>query len=313
MSRILVTGGAGFIGSHVVDELAGRGHAVLVWDNLRTGSRLNLTEATRTGDVRLVVGDVLDTVGLEKSWRDFAPESVIHLAALVSVPEACARPDECFKVNVEATHRVAMLAARLGTRRMVFASSAAVYGDNPRLPLNENERAEPLSLYGGTKAASEELLAAFGADSGLETVSLRFFNVFGSRQRPDSPYSGVISIFTDRLQHCLPVSVFGDGDQTRDFIAVRDVARAVETVARISEPLQGVFNVCTGRPTSLNELVAALGSVSGHVPIVNREPPRRGDIRHSLGDPSRLERAVGFKASVGLADGLRAVLEGGER
>jgi UDP-glucose 4-epimerase len=306
--RVLVTGGAGFIGSHVVDALVRDGHEVLIVDNLRTGRRENLESALKSDAARLLEMDVLDASSFEQAAREFGPGSIVHLAALVSVQEARRSPNENFRLNLEATQRVIAAATSAKATRIVFASSAAVYGDNPRMPLVETERSTPLGLYGGAKAASELLLATAAADLGFEAVSLRFFNVFGPRQRADSPYSGVISIFVDRISRGLPVTIFGDGLQTRDFIGVQDVAAAVGLAATLKDGLSGVFNVCTGRRTSLLDVIsAAEEQVARKVPV-EFAAPRPVDIKHSFGDPSAYAAATGFAAKGSLGNALQSLL-----
>lgn len=307
--KLLVTGGAGFIGSHLCDLLASRQHDVLVADNLRTGSLENISGALASKRVQFERADILDSNTLERLAEAFRPEVVVHLAALVSVQEARTTPDLNFQLNIEATQRVIDATRACRARRLVFASSAAVYGDNQSLPLKETEALTPLSLYGAAKAASELLLHASGRDLGFDTVALRFFNVFGPRQRADSPYSGVISIFVDRLKRGLPVAIYGDGRQTRDFIPVRDVARAIAASIEHHDLLGTSINVCTGRRTSLTELVHTLESIIGRAAGIEYMPARTGDILHSGGDAGVLETKLRFRAVEDQVQALAELLE----
>lgn len=306
--RILITGGAGFIGSHLTETLLRAGHDVVVYDNLRTGSLENL--AAVRGHPRLAVrqADVLDATTLDLVCRDYPPDALVHLAALVSVQDARRAPNDNFRLNVEATHRVICAATDHKIARVVFASSAAVYGDNPRLPLSEREIPTPIGPYGGAKAASELLLAAAARDYGFDAVSLRFFNVFGPRQRPDSPYSGVISIFADRVRRGQGVTIFGDGHQTRDFVPVREIAAAIQAVLEAPGQLNATFNVCTGAQTSLRQLVSNLEQTSGRTIEIALQPARTGDIVHSGGSPHALATTVGFRPRAELSHALRELL-----
>lgn len=308
--RILVTGGAGFIGSFVTETLLSQGHEVAIIDNLRTGSLDNLAVVRADSHLQVHVADVLEPGRLDRLCREFSPAVLIHLAALVSVQDARQSPDLNFQLNVEATHRVATAAVASGVSRLIFASSAAIYGDNPRIPLAETELPAPIGHYGGAKAASELLLSAIARDAGFDAVLLRFFNVFGPRQRPDSPYSGVISIFADRVRTGRGVTIFGDGSQTRDFVPVRQVATAVAAAAEAPKGLTGPFNVCTGVRTSLRQLVAGFETAAGRPVPASFQPARAGDIVHSGGNPHALEAATGFRPKVNLVEALGELLVG---
>ncbi|HVU33801.1 MAG TPA: SDR family NAD(P)-dependent oxidoreductase [Opitutaceae bacterium] len=320
MSNVLVTGAAGFIGSHTCEALLARGHGVVGVDNFRSGKRENLAAAQRHASFRFVEGDVAGPDTLRDLVRDTRIDAIIHLAALVSVPQSITEPDENFRLNVLATQRVVDAArqasAALGGNtattkervRVVFASSAAVYGDNPELPLTERSETRPISPYGGAKLASEALLLGQGAAYGFSVRCLRYFNVFGPRQDPKSPYSGVISIFCDRLRAKAAPAIFGDGGQTRDFVSVHDVARANTLAATTPGLGNGVTNICTGKPTSLNQLAAVLGREFAGAPAPRHADERPGDIRHSLGSPDRARAELGFTAEVSLETGLRELV-----
>ena len=305
MARILVTGAAGFIGSHTVDQLLAAGHQVWGVDNLRTGRRDNLKGALARG-LKFSEMDVLDAARLDRLVQRSRVDAIIHLAALVSVVESIRDPELNFRLNVEATHRVAEAARRHGVRRLVFASSAAVYGDSKALPLIETAVVRPISPYGSAKLASEFLLLSYAAAFGLTVRIQRYFNVFGPRQDPSSPYSGVVSIFVQRLARRLPITIFGDGRQTRDFIPVADVARANLIAATKTRVATGVANICTGRRTSLRMLVDILGRQLA-APAPRFAAARPGDIRHSAGSARAAQRALDFKSQTGIAESLRAL------
>lgn len=310
MAKILVTGAAGFIGSNTCDALLAGGHEVVGVDNLRTGHAHNLALAKQSPRFRWHKCDVTEAAFGEIMCAE-QPHAVLHLAALVSVPESIAHPELNHRLNVEGTTCVIQAASAAGTvRRIAFASSAAVYGDNPDLPLAETARTNPLSPYGTAKLHSESLLAAAAAASNgtLSTVALRYFNVFGPRQDPRSPYSGVISIFASALQEGRAIKIHGDGEQTRDFVSVADVARA--NLAALTQPLTGsiVANICTGRATSLNALLETMRRAGGYKSaLVTRGEPRAGDIRHSLGSPAKARTQLGFVAMDDLSTGLIAL------
>lgn len=304
MGRMLVTGGAGFIGSHVAELLLSEGHSVLVVDNLRSGARSNLDKVA-CDRMSFSKTDVLDNAEFNRVVMDFYPEVCIHLAALVSVCQARSDPGLNFRLNLEATERVIETVWKNKTRRIVFASSAAVYGDSKELPLRETSFARPINLYGAAKLASEHLLFAAGRELGFEAIALRFFNVFGPRQRADSPYSGVISLFSSRLMKNEPLTIYGDGQQTRDFVSVADIAAAISRAATHVGPLNGAFNVCTGRETTLRDLTSILETVAERRATIAYQPPRPGDIVRSVGDPSAFAKATGFRTSASLADRLK--------
>jgi len=295
VARYLVTGGCGFIGSHLVDALAGAGHAVRVVDDLSTGRRENLAEAAE-----LVVGDAADDELVRRAAADV--DGCFHLAAVASVARSTEDWLGTHRSNLTAT--IAVLdAARARRTPVVYASSAAVYGACPDTPLTEDSRPQPLSAYGADKLASELHAAVAHHVHGVATTGLRFFNVYGPRQDPKSPYSGVVSIFVERLAAGKALEIHGDGEQVRDFIYVDDVVRhllaAMERAAGAA-----VYNVCTGRTTSVNALAQVLGGLAGVNVRVERTPARAGDIRVSLGDPTKARAALGVTATVPLRDGL---------
>lgn len=309
LSRILVTGAAGFVGSHTVDLLLARGFQVLGIDDLSTGRMANLREASESDHFRLVRADVTGPGVLGDLCASFKPDAIIHLAGLVSVVRAQEEPGLNYRLNLHSTHLVAEAARIHGVRRVVFASSAAVYGDHPDLPLSESILTRPISLYGMAKRASEEILSGYSASFGLETVCLRYFNIFGPRQDPRSPYSGVISIFAQRFAEGKPVTVYGDGGQTRDFISVHDIARANVIAATRPEVEPTVCNVCTGEP---RRLLAVLDVFRAAYPLADDprfEPARPGEIRHSAGLPDRAARYLGFRPERAFESALAEFIE----
>ncbi len=309
MQRILVTGAAGFIGSHSVECLLERGCRVVGVDNLRTGRLENLAGARRSPHFEWVEADASDPEAMGALFARHRFDGVVHLAALVSVPESFREPELNYRSNLAATDLLARLCVEQDCRRFVFASSAAVYGDSARLPNREADAPEPRSPYAAAKLASEIMLLGYAASYGLEAVCFRYFNVYGQRQDPGSPYSGVLSIFTDRFRAGQAVSVFGDGEQTRDFVSVKDVARFNSHAATAAGVANGRYNVCTGAAVSLNQVLAIYRELHPACPAPTYGPARSGDIRHSLGDPARAAEVLGLEARVAFDEGLRALIE----
>ncbi len=296
----VVTGGAGFIGSHVAEALLGLGRGVRVIDDLSAGDRANVPEGAE-----FLEGDLLDLAPLALGGADV----VYHLAAVPSVPHSIERPLESHRSNVEATLAVLAEAERAGVRRVVFASSSAVYGDAPGLPRRERQDPAPRSPYAVGKLCGEHYARYWAGTGRLETVSLRFFNVYGPRQDPRSPYAAVIPLFLERLHAGEPLVVFGDGHQTRDFTCVSDVARGMTTAGLISRLPGPCYNVASGRPVSVLELAETLARRIGRPLNVRHAPPRPGDVSHSWADTSAARRELGFEAKVPLEDGLGWTVE----
>lgn len=307
--RFLVTGGAGFIGSHLVEELLQKNHQVRVLDNFSTGKRENLAFAGGRPELEIIEGDIRDrdTVRSVLSGVDGA----FHEAALVSVPASVERPDLSFEINARGTFNLFEAARQTGVRRIVYASSAAVYGDNDQLPLAENTTTSPRSPYGLDKLYTEQLGALYHALYGQEMFALRYFNVFGPRQDPKSPYSGVISIFMDQIGSGTSPTIFGDGEQTRDFVYVGDVVQANLKAMFTKSTGFRVFNVGCGRQTSLNQLFGELKTLTGSPLMPRYAEPRLGDIRHSLADISAIRQELGYAPAFSIAQGLRLLLDSG--
>ena len=311
MAHVLVTGAAGFIGSHTVDRLLAAGHTVTGLDNFRTGRRANLAAALASPHFAFHELDVAAPGALATLVGTVRPDAIIHLAALVSVQESMTNPDLNYSLNIHATHLVAEAARLHAVRRLVFASSAAIYGDATDFPIRESTEKKPISPYGSAKLASEAILLGHGAAFGLTVRCQRYFNVFGPRQDPASPYSGVISIFDRRYREGQGVTFYGEGQQTRDFISVHDVARANVLAATAPGVSSGVANICTGRATSLLDVVGVFARHFPAAPAVIHGTPRTGDIIHSLGAPEHAAAALGFRAEVSVDTGLGELIHAG--
>ena len=339
--KYLVTGGAGFIGSHIVDALVEANHEVVVLDNLSSGHKENLSNAWKK--ITFVEGDVRDAETCLKAAEGC--DGIFHEAALVSVPDSINRPRDNHDINITGTLNVLEAARANGVKRVVFASSAAIYGDNPELPKYEAMLPEPKSPYALAKLTGEYYLKIYAECFGLETVALRYFNVFGPRQDPSSMYSGVISIFSERIMKGLPITIYGDGEQTRDFVNVKDVVAAnllAMTTVKIVQDVEAVktegddppltfnegsarfnersvstsgsaafsiFNIATGSQTSLLQLLDALGEIYETEPDVTFVAARPGDIRHSLADISKARNVLDYDPKVGVKEGLLELMK----
>ena len=303
--RFLVTGGAGFIGSHIVEALLRRNHQVRILDNFSTGKRENLP-ADQT-NVEVQTGDVRESETVARAVA--GTDGVFHEAALVSVPLSVENPQDSFEINAKGTINVLDAARKAGVRRVVYASSAAVYGDQSQLPLTETAPLRPLSPYGLDKMYGEQAGNLYSTLYAQESVALRYFNVYGPRQDPKSPYSGVISIFVDAIRSGKPPTIYGDGEQTRDFVYVADVVDA--NLKAMFARYEGfrVFNVACGRQTSLNQLFTELQRLAGTVLQPIYGPARAGDVRHSLADISLIQRELEYAPAFSLAEGLAKLWE----
>lgn len=301
MTRVLVTGGAGFIGSHSVDHLLALGHEVRIVDDLSSGHAANVAAHPA---VELRRGDIRDAATVAAAMEGCS--HVLHLAAQVFVPESIARPLHSASINLQGFLTVIDCARRLGVEKVVYASSAAVYGSNQALPLREDAATAPESPYGLEKLINDQYAALFAQLYGQRLCGMRYFNVYGPRQDPRSPYSGVISKFLQRAAAGEALTVFGDGLQTRDFVSVFDVARA--NAAALFAPVEGVVNVATGHSVSLLQLIDALGRALGRPLTVEHAPARAGEVRHSAVDPQRMREALGLTALLPLEQGLRRLV-----
>lgn len=296
----LVTGGAGFIGSNIVEALVRSGVAVRVLDNLANGKRENLAAF---GDrVEWVEGDIRDPSACERAVS--GASVVLHLAALGSVPRSIADPATSNEVNVTGTLNVLIAARNAGVKRVVFSSSSSVYGENPTLPKREDLATLPISPYAVSKLAAESYTRVFSKVYDLETVSLRYFNVFGPRQRADSPYAAVIPLFMQSALEGRPLPINGDGLQSRDFTYVTNVVRANLLAATVPGVAGRTYNIACGERYSLLDIVDALAEAAGRPLARDHRPPRAGDVRHSQADISASETDLGYRVEVGFREGL---------
>src|SRR5215467_1074554 len=302
--RYLVTGGAGFIGSNTVDELVQRGHSVVVLDDLSAGKEDNLAEVRNK--ITIIKGSLTDLEIVRKAMHE--AEYVLHLAARTSVPRSVKDPLETNRINIEGTLNVLVAAKEMKVKRVVYAASSSAYGETPTLPKVETMQPEPISPYGVTKYVGELYGAAFLKCYGLEIVSLRYFNIFGPRQDPSSPYSGVLAKFcTAFLGDCKPV-VFGDGEQTRDFTFVDNAVHANMLACEAPNVAGKVFNVGCGGRISLNQVLAVLRKITGKLLEAKYEAPREGDIRDSQADISQARKFLGYEPQVGFEQGFQITL-----
>ncbi len=300
--HVLITGGAGFIGSHSAEALLDAGAGVRVLDNFSSGKQSNLPEHRNLTVLR---GDIRDAATVDEALEGIT--HVLHLAAQVSVPASVADPVESGRNNILGFLNVLDGARRARVARFVYASSAAVYGAPEQLPLNEESRVAPLSPYGLEKSVNDQYAALYRELYGLSTFGLRYFNVYGPRQDPASPYAGVISRFASAMSRGEPVRVFGDGGQTRDFIFVKDVARVNRNA--LESTAIGVCNLATGQSVTLLELIETLANCAACEAQIRHEPPAPGDIRHSGASPHKMHELLAPSPMTPLSEGLRQLLE----
>jgi UDP-glucose 4-epimerase len=304
-TTVLVTGGCGFIGSHLVEALAKKGYKIRILDDMSTGKLHNI-KSFASPDIEILVGNVADFKTVEAAITGCT--YVFHEAAIASVPKSVDDPIGTGRINYGGTLNVLEAARNQGVRRVVFAGSAAVYGDEPTIPKTESMSTNPLTPYGIDKLASELMGHCYARTFGLEFVCLRYFNVFGSRQDPSNPYSGVISIFGDRLQQKVAPTIYGDGLQTRDFIHVSDVVQANLLAMEHPAASGKTFNVGRGSATSLLQIVALLNELTGTNLQSIHQPARSGDIRHSLADISAIQ-SLGWSPIISMEEGLTELFQ----
>ena len=301
--KYLITGGAGFIGSHIARALLEQGADVRVLDNFSSGKRENLKGL----DVEIVEGDLRDASVVIRAVQGV--EVIFHEAAFVSVPESMEKPQECLDVNVTGTSMLFEAARKAGVGRVVIASSAAVYGDSDAMPLVENTPLKQLSPYAVSKRIDEMYAELFTNQFGLEVAALRYFNVYGPRQRPDSMYAAAVPIFIRRMLDNKPITVYGDGGQTRDLINVRDVVQANLLASQHPAAPGQIFNVCTGVETRILDLLDILYKLFPNAPKHIHAETRAGDIYRSIGTPRKIKDTLGFDPKVTLAEGLKEAVE----
>lgn len=301
MSKYLVTGGCGFIGSHLVESLLNDGHQVRILDDLSTGKRENVS--TRC---EIVIGDVSDSEQVLKCMQGMG--GCFHLAAISSVQKSNEEWVRSHEINQGGTINV-LDAAKTDRVPVIYASSAAVFGDNADMPLNESSAVRPLTAYGADKLGSEHQARVASVVHGVPTAGMRFFNVYGPRQDPSSPYSGVISIFVDRILEKKKLTVFGDGEQTRDFVYVKDVVNFLRAGMDNVDCNASVYNVCTGKAVSVNQLAKTIMSITASKVLMTHKQQRTGDIRVSVGNPGFSGRTLGVTSKQTLINGLRKYIE----
>lgn len=306
MARVLVTGGAGFIGSHLVEALVARGDRVRVLDNFSSGDPRNLQNVE--SQIELVEGDLRSRADVLEAVQNV--EYIFHQAAFVSLPESIEKPRECFEVNVSGVIELLEAARKLGVQRIVMASSAAVYGASADFPLSENKATDCRSPYATSKLINENLASLYTNTYHLPVTALRYFNVYGPRQSPTSMYAAVIPKFIERLSGSLSPTVHGDGRQTRDFVYVSDVVRANLLAAESDQAAGRTINICSGTETKLLDLLDILRSILPGAPETEFTEARLGDLPRSFGDPALAAQLLNFKAQVPLDEGLkRCVME----
>jgi nucleoside-diphosphate-sugar epimerase len=305
-TRALVTGGAGFIGSNLANELIGQGAKVRIIDNFVSGNRHNLEEIA--GDFDFIEGDLNDDNALKPAIADV--DVVFHQAALPSVPRSVDNPRETHQACVNGTFNLLVNAKESGVRRVVYAASSSAYGDQPILPKVETMSPDPMSPYAAAKLMGEYYCRVFNRVYGLETLSLRYFNVFGPRQDPSSTYSGVISRFIDALMKGTTPVIYGDGEQTRDFTYIANVVDANIRAAQTSSGIGNVMNVANGEKVSLNQLLETLKRITGKSDVTaNYLPPRNGDVKHSQADNGRAVEWLGYTKLTDLEEGLKKTID----
>ena len=307
MKRIVVTGGAGFIGSHIVEHALAQGLSVTVLDNLHTGKQANIDLFAANPQYQFVHGSILDQALLHEVCQ--GADAVFHLAALISVPESMEKPHEYVQVNVNGTLNILEACRQQNVGSVVLSSSAAIYGDNPVVPKQETMIPEPKSPYAVTKLDGEYYFDLYCREHGIRATCLRYFNVFGPRQDPYSQYAAAVPIFIDKARRNEPITIFGDGEQTRDFVYVKDVVQANFLAAEKGQG--GVFNVAWGNTMTINALAENIIQATDSGSDITHLPERPGDIKHSLADNHKLVTELGFVASSDLAQGLAETIRVG--
>jgi UDP-glucose 4-epimerase len=299
MKRVVITGGAGFIGSHLAEELSKQGISIVIFDNLHTGSMKNIEPLLQKQDVEFIKGDILDYDLLAEKFQ--GADTVFHTAALISVPESMVKEKEYVMVNTIGTLNILKACRKTGVANVVFSSSAAVYGDNPVIPKKEDMTPEPKSPYAVTKLDGEYYFTMYRNEYGMNAGVLRYFNVFGPRQDPTSPYAAAISLFIERALHNKDITIFGDGNQTRDFIYVKDIVQANILAAQKGG---GPYNAAYGKKTTINDIAKIIIKLTGSTSHLVYEAERPGDIKHSMADNTKIKHELGFETDADIEAGL---------
>ena len=302
--KYIITGGAGFIGSHIVEELAQQQHEVVIFDNFFSGKMENIQPFLKKNHVMFVQGSITDLSVLKKIFE--GADGIFHEAAIASVPRSIANPLATNEANVTGTLNVLIAARDCGVRKVLFASSSSVYGNTPTLPKREDMTPNPLSPYAVSKLTGEHYLKVFSEVYGLKTLSLRYFNVFGPRQDPKSEYAAVIPRFITKILRNESPTIYGDGGQTRDFTYVKDVVQA--NIRAMESDAQGIFNVAYCKRIDLNELAYQIMEITGNTVPLIYEPPRTGDVRDSLADIRRAQEAFGYAPEYTVKTGLKETI-----
>lgn len=305
MANVLVTGGAGFIGSHLTTRFVEMGHRVRVLDNLSSGRRENL--AHLAGSFELLEGDLRNPAHCTEACRDI--EFIFHEAAIPSVPKSVDDPQSSHDVNVNGTFNLLRAAVACKVRRLIYAASSSAYGDTPESPKHEGIRPEPLSPYAAQKYLGETYCRVFFECYGLETISLRYFNVFGARQDPNSDYAAAIPAFVTALLSGQSPTVYGDGEQTRDFTFVDNIVHVNTLAMQVEKTCGQVVNAACGDQISVNQVIAAINEILGTNVQPRYAPPRAGDVRHSCADASMSKELLGFEPQVSFEDGLSRAID----
>jgi UDP-glucose 4-epimerase len=305
-TSVLVTGGAGFIGSHIVDRLISSGYSVRVLDDLSTGKLSNISVHVKSGEVDFVEGNVRDASTVKTVVKDV--DASIHLAAITSVPFSVENPNDTFETNVTGTLNLLSACAAENVSKLILISSCAVYGEPESLPVDEQHPTNPISPYAESKLAAEKFCLGFHKRSLIKSVVLRLFNVYGHRQTVND-YSGVITRFVERCKQCSPLIIYGDGSQTRDFVNVQDVVDAVLKSLENKDAEGEIFNVGSGKPTSVYELAKAVLEITQSDSEIRFDKPRAGDIKDSYADISKAAQLLDYKPRFSLREGLQALIE----
>ena len=306
-SKVLVTGGAGFIGSHIVDRLLDEGINVRVLDNLSTGDKKNISHHKNKKGFQFIQGDIRNFSQVKKAIKGI--EAVVHQAALVSVTRSVEDPIISNEINVKGTLNLLKASIDANVKRFVFASSCAVYGDTKTLPNKEDSIPKPLSPYAADKLAAENYATVFNKIYGLETVSLRYYNVYGPRQKY-GPYSGVISIFINNILQNNPLTIFGNGEQQRDFVNVKDVIEANLFALTKKEAVGNVFNVGTAKPTTINKIAEIIKKITNKKSVKTvHAKPKQGNIKQSYADITKIQKSLGYKPNIQIEEGLNELIK----